>query len=42
MATDGYPISRRRLLGSAGILAGGLLAGCSPGGASAGDRPGPC
>ena len=28
MARDGYPLSRRGFLGHAGVLAGGLLAGC--------------
>jgi alkanesulfonate monooxygenase SsuD/methylene tetrahydromethanopterin reductase-like flavin-dependent oxidoreductase (luciferase family) len=30
MARDGYPLSRRSFLGHAGVLAGGLLAGCGP------------
>ncbi|MGB8973385.1 MAG: twin-arginine translocation signal domain-containing protein, partial [Pseudomonas capeferrum] len=30
MAWDGYPLNRRSFLGHAGVLAGGLLAGCGP------------
>ncbi|WP_151884120.1 twin-arginine translocation signal domain-containing protein, partial [Pseudomonas putida] len=30
MARDGYPLSRRSFLGHAGVLPGGLLAGCGP------------